>query len=267
MEYIKAFILAVVQGLTEWLPISSTAHLLIIDELIKLSGSDAFKSLFMVIIQLGSILAVLVVYFNTLWPFKKDREETKRSFSLWFKIAVASIPAMIAGLLLDDLMDKYLNKWYVIAFALAFYGLAYILLERDSDQRVAKYKEVEDISYRKAFQLGVFQALAIIPGTSRSGSTILGGILLGLSRELAAKFSFFMAIPVMLGAVLLRLLKHMSSISQVEWQLIIFGTIISFAVSLLVIKAFVRYVRRHSFSIFGVYRLVLALLIVFAFAF
>ncbi len=267
MEYLKALILGIVQGLTEWLPISSTAHLLIIDEFIKLSGSESFKSLFMVIIQLGSILAVVVAYFSTLWPFKSNKEDTKKSFELWFKIVAASIPAMVFGLLLDDIIDQKLGTWYVIAFTLAFYGILYVILEKRKDKKAPKYVEIEDISYKKAFQIGLFQALAIIPGTSRSGSTILGGMLLGFSRELAAKFSFFMAIPVMLGATAVRFIKHAGGISQSEWIMILFGTAVSFVVSLAVIKAFVAYVRRHDFSVFGIYRIIVAILLVLVFAF
>lgn len=266
MDFLKAIVLGIVQGITEWLPISSTAHLLIIDELIALSGSDAFKSLFMVEIQLGSIFAVAVLFFKELWPFWKDRKKTADRISLWGKIAIASVPSLIIGLLLDDLMDQYLNKWFVIAAALSLYGILYIILEKKCRLKV-KYEKVEDITYSKALSIGAFQALAIIPGTSRSGSTILGGMILGFSRELAAKFSFFMAIPVMAGASLLRLIKHASSVTGTEWMLLLAGTLVSFLVSLAVIRALVSYVRKHDFSVFGIYRVILAVLLVIWFGF
>lgn len=174
---------------------------------------------------------------------------------------------MVFGLLLDDIIDQKLGTWYVIALTLAFYGILYVILEKRKDKKAPKYVEIEDISYKKAFQIGLFQSLAIIPGTSRSGSTILGGMLLGFSRELAAKFSFFMAIPVMLGATAVRFIKHAGGISQSEWIMILFGTAVSFVVSLAVIKAFVAYVRRHDFSVFGIYRIIVAILLVLVFAF
>lgn len=267
MEYLKALILGIVQGLTEWLPISSTAHLMIVDEFIKMAGSDTFKSLFLVVVQLGSILAVAVAYFDTLWPFKSTKKETKKSFELWFKIAVASIPAMFFGFFFDNFISQRLDSWQVLAFTLAFYGVIYLIVENNRGKLAPKYNEIGDITYKKAFQLGFFQALAIVPGTSRSGATIIGGILLGFSRELAAKFSFFMAIPIMLGATLLRVLKHGAALSASEWGLTLFGTAVSFVVSLVVIKAFVAYVRKHDFSIFGVYRIIVAILLVLVFAF
>lgn len=262
MEYIKALILGVVQGITEWLPISSTAHLLIFDDLLHLNGSEAFKDLFMVVVQLGSILAVVVLYFNELWPFKKDINATKKRFSLWFKIAVATIPAAVFGFFLDDLVSSVLSSWYVIAAALAIYGIFYIILEKSGwvEKRI-RYTTVEDISYKNALFLGLFQSLAIIPGTSRSGSTILGGMVLGFSRELAAKFSFFMALPVMAGASLLRIVKHFGSVASSEWVILLFATFISFIVSLLSIKWLVGFVRSHSFVGFGIYRIVLAVVL------
>lgn len=262
MEYIKALVLGIVQGITEWLPISSTAHLLIFDDFLHLEGSDAFKDLFMVVIQLGSILAVVVLYFDRLWPFKRDKEEMKKSFSLWGKIIVASIPAAIFGLILDDLVSSVLSSFYVIALTLSVYGILYIVLEKTkwAEKRV-KYNSVEEVSYRSAFEIGLFQALAIIPGTSRSGSTILGGMILGFSRELSATFSFFMAIPVMAGASLLRFIKHFSEVSSSEWGVLLFATFISFVVSLFAIKWLVGFVRSHSFAGFGVYRIALAVVL------
>ena len=263
MEYIKALVLGVVQGITEWLPISSTAHLLIVDDLINLQGSEAFKDLFMVVIQLGSILAVVVLFFKELWPFKRDKEEMKDSFSLWFKILVASIPAAILGLFLDDLVSSVLSGMYVIAFTLALYGILYMVIEKTgwAEKRV-KFSTVKDVSYKDAFMIGMFQSLAIIPGTSRSGSTILGGMVLGFSRELSAKFSFFMAIPVMAGASLLRFIKHFSNVTGPEWGILGFATFVSFIVSLFAIKWLVGFVRSHSFFGFGVYRVILAVVLI-----
>ncbi len=263
MEYLKALLLGVVQGITEWLPISSTAHLIIVDDLIHLKGSEVFLDLFMVVIQLGSILAVVVLYFNQLWPFKRDKAERDKSISLWFKIIVATIPAAILGFFLDDLVSSTLSSLYVIAITLSLYGIIYIILEKSGwvDKRI-KYNSVEEVSYKNVFFLGLFQALAIIPGTSRSGSTILGGMVLGLSRELSAKLSFFMAIPVMAGASLLRLLKHFTKITPSEWAILGFATLVSFLVSLVVIKWLVGFVRKHSFVSFGIYRIILAFVIV-----
>lgn len=263
MEYIKALLLGIVQGITEWLPISSTAHLLIVDDLVNLQGSEAFKNLFMVVIQLGSILAVVVLFFKELWPFKRDRKEMKASFTLWFKIIVASIPAAILGFFLDDLVSSVLSSMYVIAFTLLLYGVLYMIIEKTgwAEKRV-KFTTVEDVSYKDAFCLGLFQSLAIIPGTSRSGSTILGGMVLGFSRELSAKFSFFMAIPVMAGASLLRFVKNFSYVTGPEWGILAFATAISFVVSLFAIKWLVGFVRSHSFFGFGVYRVVLAFVLV-----
>lgn len=260
MDFLKAIVLGIVQGITEWLPISSTAHLLIFDDLLKMSGSDSFKSLFMVVVQLGSILAVVVIYFNRLWPFKRDKAESIKSLSLWAHVIVSAIPAAVVGFILDDFMDEYFNVWYVIAIALALYGILYIILEKKAHIKV-KYDTVESVSYKKAFELGLFQALAIIPGTSRSGSTILGGIALGLSREVAAVYSFFMAIPVMAGASLLRFIKYASDVSGSEWALLSVATLVSFAVSLAVIKGLVKYVREHDFSAFGIYRIALAIVL------
>lgn len=263
IEILKAIVLGLVQGLTEWLPISSTAHLLIVDRFLHLSLSDEAQKLFLVLIQLGSILAVLILYFKTLWPIGKTRVETKRNLNLWGKIIVGCIPAGIVGLLLDSFMEKF-ETWYVIAFTLCVYGVLYIIIEAKfkKEKTRVEIESVENVSYLKAFEVGLFQALAIIPGTSRSGSTILGGLLLGFSREVAAKLSFFMAIPVMAGASLLRFFKYFKYINSSEWVIIIIGMAVSFAVSIVALKGLISYVRRHDFTAFGIYRIVLALLIV-----
>ncbi len=260
MEFLKVTVLGIIQGITEWLPISSTGHLILADEFIKLSGSEEFKYLFNVIVQLGSIMAVLVLYWSTLNPFKRDRKERVRCLTLWAKVLVASIPAGIAGILLDDLIDEKLSTWPVIAAALFAYGVLYIIIEKKMHIKT-RISDTDSVTYMDAFKLGMFQMLALIPGTSRSGSTILGGMLLGFERTVAAKFSFFMAIPVMAGASLLRLLKSGFSLTGNEWMLLLVGTAVSFLVSLLVIKKLVDFVRSHDFSGFGVYRIVLSVLI------
>ncbi len=266
-EIVKAFILGIVQGFTEWLPISSTAHLLLFDKLLHVSLSDEAMKLFLVLIQLGSVLAVVIVYFNVLWPFKRDINETKGSLKLWLKIIIGCIPAAVLGLVLDNYMEKFETS-YVIAAALFVYGILYIIVEKRIKVKKIepKYSKTDEVSYFQAFKIGCFQALAIIPGTSRSGSTILGGLIMGFSRELAAKFSFFMAIPVMAGASLLRFFKYFKYVVRDEWIFIAFGTIVSFAVSVISIKVLIGFVKKHDFTAFGIYRILLAVLIlVFAF--
>lgn len=264
IEGLKALLLGIVQGVTEWLPISSTAHLLLLDEFLHLQMSTEAKSLFMVIIQFASILAVIRLYFSVLNPFsfQKSMSEKQETWSLWGKILVATIPAGIAGFLLDDIMDTYLYRWQVIVVALATYGIAYILLEKKGrGTRQARVSSVTDISYKDALAMGAFQMLALVPGTSRSGSTILGGIMIGIGRPVAAQFSFFMAIPVMAGASLLKLLKLGFSYSSSEYLLLGIAFVASYVVSLYCIKALVAYVRKHDFSLFGFYRIALALIV------
>lgn len=265
MEFVKVIILGIIQGITEWLPISSTGHMLLFDEIAPLEVSPSFRSVFMVVIQLGSILAVVVLYFSKLWPFKKDKKERMASLTLWAKVLIASIPAAIGGLLLDDLIDEELSTWYVIAFTLALYGALYILLEKRAHIKV-RVSSVEELSYIDSLKMGLFQLLALIPGTSRSGSTILGGMVCGIARPAAAEFSFYMAIPVMAGASLLRLVKSGLGFSQLEWIYLALGCIVAFIVSLLVIKGLMSYVRAHDFSIFGYYRIALAIVVVLYFS-
>ncbi|MDK2860416.1 MAG: undecaprenyl-diphosphatase [Sphaerochaeta sp.] len=263
-EGLKSLLLGIVQGITEWLPISSTGHLLLLDEVMHLSLGAEARELFLIIIQLASILAVVILYFSTLNPFSKakDAKEKTETYILWVKVLIATIPAGVIGILIDDLMNTYLYRWEVVAIALFVYGLLYIVLEKGTwGKRERRVRELSEITYRDALYLGLFQMLALIPGTSRSGSTILGGIIIGLERSVAAKFSFFMAIPVMAGASLLKLIKLGLSYSREEYLLIAIGSVSSFLVSLLCIKALVAYVRRHDFSAFGFYRIVLAVLV------
>ncbi|HAF86687.1 MAG TPA: undecaprenyl-diphosphatase [Sphaerochaeta sp.] len=264
LEVLKALLLGIVQGITEWLPISSTGHLLLLDELLSLSLGPKAKELFMVIIQLASILAVIILYFSLLNPFspKKDKAEKSNTWTLWAKVLVATLPAGVGGILLNDLMDTYLYRWQVIVVALALYGAIYVVLEKKGrGTRAPRVTSLEAISFKDAVAIGSFQMLALVPGTSRSGSTILGGIILGIDRSIAAQFSFFMAIPVMAGASLLKLLKLGFSYTKDEYLLIAVAFVASFVVSLVCIKGLVAYVRKHDFSIFGVYRIALSVVV------
>ena len=262
IEILKAILQGIVEGVTEWLPVSSTGHILLLDAVWKMNASEAFFDVFKVVIQLGAIFAVVVLYFHKLNPFspKKTAAEKKGTWVLWSKVLVASIPAAIAGLALDDLIDGVLSTPVVIAAALIVYGIAFIVMESRKN-RTAKVETVEDITYKHAFGIGAFQMLALIPGTSRSGSTILGASLLGTSRTAAAEFSFFMAIPVMLGASGLKLVKALFldgvTFSGEEWILLAVATVVSFVVSLLVIRGLMAFIKKHSFKPFGWYRIVL----------
>ena len=262
IELLKAIAQGIVEGITEWLPVSSTGHIILLDAFWPMLGGDDFFDVFKVVIQLGAILAVVVLYFNKLNPFspKKTAEEKRGTWVLWSKVLVASIPAAVAGLALDDLIDGVLSTPVVIAAALIVYGIAFIVMESRKG-RTAKVEMVEDISYRHAFGIGAFQMLALIPGTSRSGSTILGASLLGTSRTAAAEFSFFMAIPVMLGASGLKVVKYflLDDYTFSLWQWILLGTatLVAFLVSLLVIRGLMAFIKKHSFAPFGWYRIAL----------
>ena len=263
MEMIKAIILGIIQGITEWLPVSSTGHMILADEFIKLLGgaNTDFVHLFEVVIQFGSILAVVTLYFHKLNPFspKKTAEEKKSTWSLWFKVLAAEIPAALVGLLFDDAIDAHLYNWYTVAAMLALYGAAFIIAERR--QREAKICSIEDVTYKTALLMGVFQMLALVPGTSRSGATILGAVILGASRGVAAEFSFFLAVPVMFGASLLKTVKYFLDggvMARQELSLLIIGTVTAYVVSLAAIKFLVGFVKKHSFTAFGWYRIALA---------
>ena len=288
MELLKAVLFGIVEGVTEWLPISSTGHLILLNEFITLNISDAFRSMFDVVIQLGAILAVIVLFFHKLNPFspQKTAGEKKQTWQLWFKVIAAIIPSGIVGVLFDDWMDEHLHNAVVVSIALIVYGVAFILVERRNTRgkfqristkdgvTVAKLKEqsvdnVYDISYRTALFIGLFQCLSLIPGTSRSGSTILGAILIGVGRSAGAEFSFFMAIPTMLGASAIKGLKFLLSgvaATGTEIGVLVVGCMVSFLVSLLVIRGLMEYVRNHSFSVFGVYRIVLGVVVLAYFA-
>ena len=262
IEILKAIAQGIVEGITEWLPVSSTGHILLLDAFWKMNASEAFFDVFKVVIQLGAIFAVVVLYFNKLNPFSpnKSAAEKKGTWVLWSKVLVASIPAAVVGLALDDLIDGVLSTPVVIATALIVYGIAFIIMESRKNH-ATKVETVEDITYKHAFGIGAFQMLALIPGTSRSGSTILGASLLGTSRTAAAEFSFFMAIPVMLGASGLKLVDALLlegvTFTGEEWILLAVATVVSFIVSLLVIRGLMAFIKKHSFKPFGWYRIAL----------
>ena len=268
MELLKAVLFGIVEGVTEWLPISSTGHLILLNEFITLNVSDEFRSMFDVVIQLGAILAVIVLFFHKLNPFspRKTEGEKKQTWQLWFKVIAAIIPSGIVGVLFDDWMEAHFHNATVVSIALIVYGVAFILVERRNARRVGG-KTVEDvyaIDYKTALLIGRFQCLSLIPGTSRSGSTILGAILIGVGRSAGAEFSFFMAIPTMLGASAIKGLKFLLSgvaATGTEIGVLIVGCVVSFVVSLLVIRGLMEYVRRHSFSAFGVYRIILGVVV------
>ena len=267
-EILKAVLFGIVEGITEWLPVSSTGHILLLDEFIQLQGSDPFKSMFNVVIQLGAILAVIVLFFHKLNPLalSKTREEKGKTWILWFKVCVAILPSGILGVLFDDWMELHLHKAVPIAIALIVYGIAFLFLERGNKGKfVKRIEDVHDISWKTAIFIGCFQVLSLIPGTSRSGSTILGAILLGVGRSAGAEFSFFMAIPTMLGASAIKLLDYFEEtgfgMAASELSVLAVGMVISFIVSLLVIKGLMDYVRKHSFAVFGVYRIILGIVV------
>ena len=267
IEILKAILFGIVEGITEWLPISSTGHLILLDEFIKLDVSQEFYEMFQVVIQLGAILAVVLLFFHKLNPFspKKGEIEKKQTWDLWFKVVVAVIPSAVLGLLFDDWMDAHLYNYVVVALTLIIYGVAFIFVEKQNKGLEPRVGDVHQIDYRTALLIGAFQCLSLIPGTSRSGSTILGGILLGVSRPAAAEFSFFLAIPTMLGASALKLVKYLFEglvPTVTEVAVLITGCVVSFIVSMIVIKALMEYVRKRSFSAFGVYRIILGALVI-----
>ena len=291
IELLKVIFLGIVEGLTEWLPISSTGHMILVDEFIKLNVSDEFMQLFLVVIQLGAILAVVVLYFKRLWPFHIDDEivmpeRGKRQstvsrikdyglylwykfcdedkFQLWFKILVACIQAMIVGLLFDSFIETYFNNWYVVSAMLIIYGILFIVIENRQKNLRSRINKISKINYRIAFAIGLFQVLAVIPGTSRSGATIIGGMLIGTSRLVATEFTFYLAIPVMLGASLLKIVKFGFSFTAVELQILGVGMLVAFIVSIIAIRFLLNYIKRNDFKVFGYYRIILGV-IVFAY--
>ena len=291
VEWLKVVLLGIVEGITEWLPISSTGHLILVDEFVKLNQSEEFMKMFNVVIQLGAILAVVVLYWGKLWPFHTKKNAPRKSWFanqadhgfmkgvqtfcnnycymdkivLWLKIVLACIPAMVVGIPFDDWMEEHFHNATVVALALIIYGVIFIVIENYNKRRTPRIVTLSDLSFKDAFLIGVFQVLSLIPGTSRSGSTIIGGILIGASRELAAEFTFFLAIPVMFGASLIKLLKFGLVFTSVELAVLIVGMVVAFGVSILAIKFLMGYIKKHDFKVFGWYRIVLGLLVLLYF--
>ncbi len=270
LEILKAILFGIVEGITEWLPVSSTGHMILLDELVELKVSEEFYEMFQVVIQLGAILAVILLFFHKLNPFsgQKNKQQKDATWALWFKVVAAVLPSAIIGLLLDDWMDAHLYNYIVVAITLILYGVAFIYVEKRNRGKEFAVKSVHAIDLKTALLIGCFQCLSLIPGTSRSGATILGGIFLGVSRAAASEFSFFLAIPTMLGASALKLVKFMISgvgITGLEVGILLVGCIVSFAVSFVVIKGLMQYVKKNSFSVFGVYRIALGILVLLYF--
>ncbi len=269
IELLKIIFLGIVEGITEWLPISSTGHMILIDEFIKPDFSPDFMKLFIVVIQLGAILAVVVLFIKKLWPFSADKKShyiKKDIWTLWFKILVACIPTGIAGILLEDIIDEALGSYIVVAITLIVYGIAFIIIEKLKKGKEYKINQTSDITYVTALCIGLFQVLAMIPGTSRSGATILGAMLIGASRTVAAEFTFFLAIPTMAGASLVKLLKYDMPIATNEILVLALGMITAFIVSFFAIKFLVNFVKKHNFVVFGWYRIVLGIIVLVYFA-
>ncbi|MBO5110951.1 MAG: undecaprenyl-diphosphate phosphatase [Clostridia bacterium] len=268
IEILKSILIGIIQGITEWLPVSSTGHMILLDELLHMDITSEFKEMFFVVIQLGSIMAVLTLYFHKLNPFspKKSADEKKQTWTLWFRVILAAVPAAILGLLFDDWFDAHFYNYVVVAIALIVYGVAFLLVERRNKNRRFRVTSVYDIDAKTALGIGAFQCLSLIPGTSRSGSTILGSTLIGVSREAAAEFSFFLAIPVMLGASALKLLKFGFAFTGAEIGILLAGVITAFLVSVVAIRFLMGFVRSHTFAPFGWYRIALGAVVLLRFA-
>lgn len=268
IELLKVIVIGIIQGITEWLPISSTGHMILADELLKLNVSDEFMEMFRVVIQFGSILAVVVLYFRKLNPFalSKSKAEKRDTWTLWFKVLVGIIPAGVVGVLLDDWLDEHLYNYVTVAAALIVYGILFIIIEKRNKNRSLPTKTLSELTYKKSLAIGAFQMLSLIPGTSRSGSTIIGASILGCERPVAAEFSFFMAIPVMLGASLLKLVKFGFDFTSTELIVMAVGVVTAFVVSIAAIKFLMDYIRKRDFSVFGWYRIVLGIIVLIWFA-
>ena len=291
LEWLKVILLGIVEGITEWLPISSTGHLILVNEFVKLQQSDAFMEMFNVVIQLGAILSVVVLYFQKLWPFHTRKCAPEKSvfanasangaiawsqrfmtnyfhmdkIVLWIKIVVSCVPAMLIGLPLDDWMEEHLHNYFVVALMLIVYGVLFIIIENYNKKRKPTICSLKEITFQDALIIGIFQVLSLIPGTSRSGATIIGGILIGASRELAAEYTFFLAIPVMFGASFIKLLKFGLSFTAVEVSVLLIGMVVAFVVSILAIKFLMGYIKKHDFKVFGWYRIILGVLVLLYF--
>ena len=262
-EIFKVIILGIVEGITEWLPISSTGHMILVDEFIKLNASEEFKEMFLVVIQLGAILAVCLLFFHKLNPFSpsKSSKEKKETFELWGKVIVGCLPAAVIGLAFDDAIDAMFYNPQTVAFTLILYGLLFILVENYNKNRKPAVRRLTQMSYKLALFIGLFQVLALIPGTSRSGATIIGAMLLGTSRYVATEFSFFLSIPVMFGASFLKILKFGFHYTGQEVLILVIGMVVAFVVSVFAIKFLVGYIKKNDFKAFGIYRIVLGIIV------
>ena len=283
IEILKVIFLGIVEGITEWLPISSTGHLILVEEFIKLNVSQEFWDMFMVVIQLGAIFAVVVLYWKDLWPFrnKKPKHENVTKVEkaagvlcrfvkidkmiMWFKILVSCLPAIIIGLPFNDFIEEKFNNWFVVSVMLIVYGVMFLIVEDYNEKRQAKYNSISEITWKTALFIGIFQVLSLIPGTSRSGATIIGGILVGASRTVAAEYTFFLAIPVMFGASLLKIVKFGMNFTSWEVVILLVGMVVSFVVSILAIKFLMGYIKKHNFKVFGWYRIVLGIIVILFF--
>lgn len=266
LEFLKVLLFGIVEGYTEWLPISSTGHLILVEDIVKLNQPEAFWSVFLVVIQLGAILAVVFLYWSKLWPFspKKSPMQKRNTWILWSKIILACIPAAVVGLPLDDFLDAHLYNSTVVALMLILYGAIFIWMENRNQGMEFPIQKTGELSYRTALLIGVFQCLSLIPGTSRSGATIIGAMLLGCARPVAAEFSFFLGIPVMCGASLLRIVKYLlqeGAFTGEQWIIMLLGMLISFLVAVVTIRYLMSYIRKHDFKIFGYYRIVLGVIV------
>ncbi len=269
IEILKVIFIGIVEGITEWLPISSTGHMLLVDEFLQLQMSESFKEMFFVVIQLGAILAVVVMFWKKIFPFRfKEKPVVQKDiFQMWFKVIAACIPTGILGILLDDFLEEHFGHPISIAVMLIVYGIAFIVIENWNKKRTPAVETIDEMSYKTAFIIGFFQALAMIPGTSRSGATIIGALLLGVSRTVAAEFTFFLAIPTMLGASVLKLIKFGLAFTGAEMVELVIGMIVAFVVSVFVIKFLMDYIRKHDFKVFGWYRIVLGIIVIVYFSF
>lgn len=267
MDILIAIIMGIIEGITEWLPISSTGHMILAEEFLHMSTSDAFNSMFRVVIQFGAILAVVFLYFDKLNPFsrKKTERQNKATINLWCKIIVSCLPAAVIGLLFDDILDKYLYNYVVVALMLIIYGVFFILIEKRNEKVRPKITKLSKLPYSTALYIGLFQVLAMIPGTSRSGATILGGLLLGTSRQVAAEFTFYLAIPVMFGASALKMVKFGLGYTPMEVAILLIGCVTAFFVSVFAIKFLMSYIKKNDFKVFGYYRIILGVLVLLYF--
>lgn len=274
IEVLKSIIFGIIEGITEWLPISSTGHMILLEKILPFKAvSDNFFDMYLVVIQLGAILAVILMFWNKLWPFKRKSDDNGKKhiiikgkiIELWLKVIVGSIPAGIIGIFLNDILDKYLYNYITVSITLIIYGVLFLIVEHINKKRKPRVNKLTELSYKDAFCIGLFQALSLIPGTSRSGSTILGGIMIGTSRRVASEFTFFLAVPAMLGASMLKIIKFGFDFSAIEIVILIDGMITAFAVSIVAIRFLMNYIKNHNFNVFGIYRIILGAIVLAAF--